>query len=104
MGATIWSVVFLLTNWFIRSKSTINRTIFIEKNYLKHKKDEPSVSDMLLHRGQIGYYLTLDTVVGPGLSTRRGYTRFGGGPECGAPPHTIMTYPDYIPNIPCKSN
>lgn len=58
---------------------------------------------MLLHRGQIGYYLTLDTVVGPGLSTRRGYTRFGGGPECGAPPHTIMTYPDFIPNIPCKS-
>lgn len=60
------------------------------------------MSDLLMDRAHIGYYLSLDTVLGPGLSTRRGYTTMGGGPDCAAPPHTMMTFPDFLPQIPCK--
>jgi len=110
MGAAIWAFSYLLSNLIMRNLKPDSE----ESGYFKKedgqlvirksplKEEDVKVTDMLMDRAHIGYYLTLDTVLGPGLSTRRGYTTLGGGPDCGAPPHTIMTYPDFIPQIPCK--
>ena len=82
-----------------------NRFFKDEKKQVKvnhYDSKDISVEDLLMDRAHIGYYLTLDTVVAPGMTTRRGYTTFGGGAECAAPPETIMTFPTFIPQIPCQ--
>ena len=81
-------------SFYKQTKETPIRTTIKDASEIK-------VSDLLMDRAHIGYYLTLDTVLGPGLSTRRGYTTMGGGAGCEAPPITMMTFPDYLPQIPC---
>lgn len=112
LGASAWAVSYLVSSWVIRNlyplkdeSRQMNHSTeqHLSKVSMPNTKDV-SVSDLLMDRGHTGFYLTLDTVLGPGLSTRRGYSMFGGGADCGAPPRTIMTFPDYIPQIPCQSN
>lgn len=100
LGAVVWSVTYLFAKWSMKQLTPVPTTaspVTAAPAAKEIKKENISVSDLLMDKGHIGYYLTLDRVLGPGLSTRRGYTMFGGGSECQAPPHTIMTYPDYIP-------
>lgn len=106
LGAVVWSISYLFSNWIFRNMYPVYDHVPQKQERSRSlpslKKEDISVSDLLMDKGHVGFYLTLDTVVGPGLTTRRGYTTLGGGPDCDASPNTIMTYPDFIPQIPCK--
>lgn len=107
LGAFVWSLAFLFSSILIRNLTpyTPRKSFYIPSKKIKttiKDESEVSMSDLLMDRAHIGYYLSLDTVLGPGLSTRRGYTTMGGGADCAAPPQTMMTFPDFLPQIPCK--